>query len=161
MVANEEQYTEVLQLEFEPRDEEDETPPQLEVPDTNLVLEAAIIKAKEKHVEGEAPPSFPEQANYSTHASSSFCLDNQEQYLRLSHYMNSRGGFDCVPVAPDSSCMFSFLRRLITAPFEYRNIHLRRQLVILLANHGVFFFNLLKEHIKGAYGFPRQDEEEY
>ena len=81
MVANEEQYTEVLQLEFKPRDEGDEAPPQLEVSDTNLVLEAGIIKAREKHVEGEAPPSFPEQANYSTHACSSFCLDNQEQYL--------------------------------------------------------------------------------
>ena len=56
MVANKEQYTEVLQLEFEPRDEGDEAPPQLEVPDTNPVLEAAIFKAKEKHVEGEAPP---------------------------------------------------------------------------------------------------------
>ena len=56
MVANEEQYTEVLQLEFEPGDEGDEGPPQLEVPDTNPVLEAAIIKVKEKHVEGEAPP---------------------------------------------------------------------------------------------------------
>ena len=56
MVANEEQYTEVLQLEFEPRDEEDEAPPRLEVPDTNPVLEAATIKGREKHVEGEAPP---------------------------------------------------------------------------------------------------------
>ena len=80
MVVNEEQYTEVLQLEFEPRDQGDEAPPQLEVPDTNPVLEAAIIKAREKHVEDEAPHSFPEQANYSTHASSSFCLDNQQQY---------------------------------------------------------------------------------
>ena len=158
MVANEEQYTEVLQLEFEPRDEGDEVPPQLEVPDTNSVLEAAIIKA---NVEGEAPPSFPEQANYSTHVSSSFCLYNREQYLQISHYMNSRVGFDCVPVAPDGSCMFSFLRRLITAPFEYRNIHLRRKLVVFLANQKVFFFNLLKEHIKVTYGFPRQDEEEY
>ena len=148
-------------MEFEPRDEEDEAPPQLGVPDTNPVLEAAIIKVEEKHVEGEEPPSFPEQANYSTHASSSFCLDNQEKYLRLSHYMNSRGGFDCVPVAPDGSCMFSSLRGLITTPFKYRNIHLRRHLVILLANHKVFFFNLLKEHIKGTYGFSRQDEEEY
>ena len=59
MVANEEQYTEVLQLEFEPRDEGDEAPPQLELPDTNPVLEAAIIKAKEKYIEGEAsPPTF-------------------------------------------------------------------------------------------------------
>ena len=57
--------------------------------------------------------------------------------------------------------MFSSLRRIISAPFEYRNIHLRRQLVVLLANNKEFFFNLLKEHIKGTYGFPRQDEAEY
>ena len=75
--------------------------------------------------------------------------------------MNSRGGYDCVPVAPDGSCMFSSLRRIISAPFKYRNIHLRRQLVIMMANHKEFFFNLLKEHIRGTYGFPRQDEEEY
>ena len=56
--------------------------------------------------------------------------------------------------------MFSSLRRLISAPFEYRNIHLCTQLVILLANHKEFFFQLLKEHIKGTYGFPRQDKEE-
>ena len=78
IVASEEQYTEVLQLELEPRGEGDEASPQLEVQDTNPVLDAAIKKAKEKHVEAEAPPSFPEQANYSTHASSSFCLNNQE-----------------------------------------------------------------------------------
>ena len=57
--------------------------------------------------------------------------------------------------------MFSSLRRVISAPFEYRNIHLRRQLVITLANHKEFFFNLLKEHICGTYGFPRLSDEEY
>ena len=57
--------------------------------------------------------------------------------------------------------MFSSLRRIISAPFEYRNIHLRRQLVIMLANHKEIFFNLLKEHIRGTYGFPRQNKEEY
>ena len=161
MVAAEEAYTEVLQLEFEPREEEDDQLPQLQPAGTNAVLEAAIIKAKKKHIEGDPPPHFPDQADYSTHASTSLCLDNQEQYSRISHYMNSRGGFDCIPVAPDGSCMFSSLRRLISAPFEYRNLHLRRQLVILLVNHKAFFFRLLKKHIKGTYGFPRQDEEEY
>ena len=161
LVANEDQFMEVPQLEFQPREEEDDVPPQLEVPDINPVLNAAIIKAKEKHIEGDKPPHFPNQAEYSTHASTSLCLDNQEQYLWISHYMNSIGGFDCIPGAPDGSFMFSSLRRLISAPFEYRNVHLRRQLVILLANHKEFFFDLLKEHIKGTYGFPRQDEEEY
>ena len=161
MVAAKEAYSEVLQLEYEPREKDDEQPPVLQVATPNPVLDAAIMKTKDQHVEGDAPPHFPEQASYSSHVSSSLCLDNQEQYSRITHYMNSRGGYDCVPVAPDGSCMFSSLRRIISAPFEYRNIHLRRQLVIMLANHKEFFFNLLKEHIRGTYGFPRQDEEEY
>ena len=161
MVAAEEAYSEVLQLEYESREGEDEQPPVLQVATPNPALDAAIMKTKDQHVEGDAPPHFPEQASYSSHASSSVCLDNQEQYSRITHYMNSRGGYDCVPVAPDGSCMFSSLRRIISAPFEYRNIHLRRQLVVMLANHKEFFFNLLKEHIRGTYGFPRQDEEEY
>ena len=161
MVAAEEAHSEVLQLEFEPREGDDEQPPVLQVATPNPVLDAAIMKTKDQHIEGDAPPHFPEQSSYSSHASSSLCLDNQEQYSRITHYMNSRGGYDCVPVAPDGSCMFSSLRRIISAPFEHRNIHLRRQLVIMLANHKEFFFNLLKEHIRGTYGFPRQSGEEY
>ena len=161
MVAAEEAYSEILQLEFEPREEGDEQPPVPPAATPNPVLETAIMKAKEKHIEGDVPPHFLDQASYSSHASSSLYLDNQEQYSRITHYMNSRGGYDCVPVAQDGSCMFSSLRRIISATFEYRNIHLRRQLVIVLANHKEFFFNLLKEHIKGTYRFPRQDEEEY
>ena len=53
------------------------------------VLKAAIIKPKDRHVEGEVPPHFPEQAPYSSHASTSLCLENQEQYTRLAHYMYS------------------------------------------------------------------------
>ena len=161
MVAAEEAYSEVLQLEFETRGEEDEQPPVLQVATANPVLDAAIMKTKDMHIEGDAPPHFPGQTSYSSHASSSLCLDNQEQYSRITHYMNYRDGYGCVPVAPDGSCMFSSLRRIILAPFEYRNIHLRRQLIIMLANHKKFFFNLLKEHIRGTYGFPRQSEEEY
>ena len=119
------------------------------------------MKTKDQHVEGEVPPHFLEQASYSSHASGSLCLDNQEQYSRIAHYMYSWGRYDCVPVAPDGSCLFSSLRRIIPAPFEYRNIHLRRQLVVMLVNHKAFFFNLLKEHIRGTYGFPRLSEEEY
>ena len=164
LVAANEAYSEVLQLESEPGVEgqdDDEQPQVLQAAAPNPVLNAAIIKAKDRHVEGEIPPHFLEQASYSSHASTSLCLENQEQYTRLAHYMYSRGRYDCVPVAPDGSCLFSSLRRIISAPFEYRNIHLRRQLVVTLANHKEFFFNLLKEHIRGTYGFPRLREEEY
>ena len=140
---------------------DDDQPQVLQAAAPNPVLKAAIIKSKDWHVEGEVPPHFPEQASYSSHASTSLCLEDQEQYTRLAHYMYSQGRYDCVPVAPDGSCLFSSLRRVISAPFEYRNIHLRRQLVVTLANHKEFFFNLLTEHIRGTYGFPRLSDEEY
>ena len=87
MVTAEEAYSEVLQLEFEPREEEDEQPPVLQVATPNPVLDAAIMKTKDKHSEGDAPPHFADQTSYSSHASSSLCLDNQEQYSRITHYM--------------------------------------------------------------------------
>ena len=58
MVAAEEAYSEVLQLEFEPREGEDEQPPVLQAATPNPVLEAAIMKTKDKHIEGNAPPHF-------------------------------------------------------------------------------------------------------
>ena len=168
LVAASEAYSEVLHLEDVPRVEgqadeggDDDQPQVVQAAAPSPVLKSAIIRPKDQHVEGEVPPHFPEQASYSSHASTSLCLENQEQYTRLAHYMYSQGKYDCVPVAPDGSCMFLSLRRIISAPFEYRNIHLRRQLVITLANHKEFFFNLLKEHIQGAYGFPRLSVEEY
>ena len=167
LVLADEAYSEVLLVEDVPRvegkaEDSDDTEPQVvQAAVPSPVLRSSIIRPKEQHVEGDVPPHFPEQASYSSHASTSLCLENQEQYTRLAHYMYSRGGYDCVPVAPDGSCMFSSLRRLISAPFEYRNIHLRRQLVITLANHKEFFFSLLKEHIRGTYGFLRLSDEEY
>ena len=94
LVAADEAYSEVLQLEFEPREEgqDDEQPQVLQAATPNPVLDAAIMKTKDQHIEGDAPPHFPEQASYSSHASSSLCLDNQEQYSRITHYMNSRAG---------------------------------------------------------------------
>ena len=151
LVAANEVYSEVLCLEDEPRVEgqadeggDDDQPQVVQAAAPSPVLKSAIIRPKDQHVEGEVPPHFPEQASYSSHASTSLCLENQEQYTRLAHYMYSRGRYDCVPVTPDGSCMFSSLRRIISAPFEYRIIQLRRQLVITLANHKEFSLTSLR-----------------
>ena len=63
MVAANEVYSEVLCLGYEPR-EEDEQPPVLQAATPNPVLDAAIMKTKGQHIEGDAPPQFPEQASY-------------------------------------------------------------------------------------------------
>ena len=84
-------------------EQNDDQPQVLQAAASNPVLKAAIIKSKDRHVEGGLPPHFPEQAGYSSHASTSLCLEDQEQYARLAHYMYTRGEYDCVPVAPDLS----------------------------------------------------------
>ena len=71
LVVADEAYSEVLQLESEPRVEgqDDEQPQVLQAAAPNPVLNATIIKTKSQHVEGGIPPHFPEQASYSSHAS--------------------------------------------------------------------------------------------
>ena len=44
---------------------------------------------------------------------------------------------------------------------EYTSAHLRHQLIITIYNHKEFFYPLLIESIKGTYGFPRMDPDEY
>ena len=72
-----------------------------------------------------------------------------------------RGQLDAVPVGMDGACMFASFRRAIDAPLEYTSAHLRHQLIITICNHNEFFYPLLMESIKGTYGFPRMDSDEY
>ena len=76
MMAAEEAYSEVLHLQFVPRGGEDEQPPVLQAATPNPVLDAAIIKTKDKHIEGDAPPHFPDQTSYSSHAWTTKSQDN-------------------------------------------------------------------------------------
>ena len=82
LVAASDAYSEVLLLEAKPRveghadDDDDEQPQVLQTAAPNAVLNAAIIKSKDWHVEGEIPPHPPKQASYSSHASTSLCLEN-------------------------------------------------------------------------------------
>ena len=112
-------------------------------------------------MEGELPPEFLEQRNYSITASLSLGLDNQEAYTRLSTYLHKTASLDAIPVCLDGACLFNSIRRIFDAPKEYTSMHLRRQLVITLCNHKNFFYPIMVGSIKGTYGFPRMPEEEY
>ena len=60
MVAADKAYSEVLQLELVPREGDDEQPLVLQVATPNPVLDVAIMKTNDQHIEGDAPPHFPE-----------------------------------------------------------------------------------------------------
>ena len=57
------------------------------------------------------------------------------------------------------NCLFSTIRRATDIPLEYQNVHLRRQLVMLLANHHEFFLPLLNPSLKATYVHVRMDQD--
>ena len=88
-------------------------------------------------------------------------LQDQEAYSRLIRYLRGHDQLDPIPVEAMGNCTFSSIRRTIDVPLEYQNIHLRRQIVMVLANNCNFFMPLLKNSIMATYGHPRMNEEEY
>ena len=129
------------------------------VPPTNLTMAQAIDYSL--HVEGEVPLEIPVERDISTHMSLALGLQDQEPYSRLIRYLQGHEQLDPILVEAMDNCMFSSIRRAIDDPLEYQNIHLRRQIVMMLANNCNFFMPLLKNNIMATHGHPRMNEEEY
>ena len=129
------------------------------VPPANPTMVQAVDHSS--HVEGGVPPRIPQERDISTHMSLALGLQDQETYSRLIRYLQHHKQLDPIPVEVMGNCMFSSIRRAIDIPFEYQNIHLRRQIVMTLANHCNFFMPLLKNSIMATYGHPRMEENEF
>ena len=112
-------------------------------------------------VEGTVPDEIPSEREYSTHASLALGLPSQEAYARLTRYLHSHRQLDPIPVEALGNCLFSAIRRAIDVPLEYQNVHLRRQLVMLLANHREVFLPLLKPSLMATYGHIKKDQDTY
>ena len=66
-----------------------------------------------------------------------------------------------IPVEANRNCLFPSVCRAVDCPLEYQTIHLKHQLVMMLANHLNFLFPVFKASIATIYGFPRMPEDEY
>ena len=157
LIVNDERFTQPLLLDLLPTDEGNE--PMAAAANIDPIIEEAIESVPQ--VEDELPPDLPEQRNYSTTASLSLGLDNQEAYTKLSTCLHQIASLDAIPVGLDGACLFSSIRRIFDVPMGYTSMHLRWQLVITLCNHKDFFYPIMVESIKGTYGFPRMLENEY
>ena len=120
----------------------------------------AAIKPTDKR-EGTIPAPIPSERGYSSLASLALCLSNQEAYSRLCHYLQSIAQLDLIPVEANGNCLFSSVRRAVDCPLEYQTIHLKRQLIMMMANHHTFLYPILKASIATTYGFPRMSNEDY
>ena len=120
----------------------------------------ATIKPVNKR-EGSIPAPIPSERDYLSHASLALGLNSQEAYSRLSHYLQSIAKLDLIPVEANRNCLFSSVRRAVDCPLEYQTIHLKHQLIMMMANHHAFLFPIPKASIATTYGFPRMSEDDY
>ena len=126
LLACDERFTRPLMLSLLPSDEGEEPVPA--AANVDPIISDAIESSPP--VEGDVPACIPDQQEYSTTASLSLGLDNQEAYTRLSTYLHQVASLDAIPVGLDGACLFSSMRRVFDFPKEYTSMHLRRQLVI-------------------------------
>ena len=106
----------------------------------------AAIKPVDKR-EGSIPAPIPSERDYSSHASLALGLNSQEAYSRLSRHLQSITKLDLIPVEANGNCLFSNVCRAVDYPLEYQTTHLKRQLVMMMANHHNFLFPIFKASI--------------
>ena len=123
------------------------------------VVQAAINPVDRR--EGSIPAPIPSEREYSSHASLALGLNSQEAYPRLSRYLRSVAQLDLIQVEANGNCLFSSVHHVVDCPLEYQIIHLKRQLIMMMANHHAFLFPILKASIATTYGFPRMSEDDY
>ena len=123
------------------------------------VVQAAIKPGDQR--EGSIPAPIPSERDYSSHASLALGLNSQEAYSRLSRYLQSITKLDLILTEANGNCLFSSVCQAVDCPLEYQTIHLKCQLVMMMANHHTFLFPIFKASIATTYGFPRMSEEDY
>ena len=156
IISQNPELIEVLQMPLQVTGDQE---PVEEPAQPNPVMKAAI-KPVDKS-KGTIPAPIPSKREYSTHASLALGLANEESYSRLSRYLQSVARLDMIPVEANGNCLFSSIRKAVDCPLEYQTIHLKRQLVRVMANHHVFLFPLIKATITSTDGFPCMPEHEY
>ena len=114
-------------------------------------------KAKTKFGEfvGPQPPRLPNvYKDLEMKEASSLGFSSAGEYLRLKAYFDLNGGHDILPSEADGSCMFHSVLMLMETPQEYTPTHLRRDMVLLMAEYPDYFLDLLYDDLVGTYPQP-------
>ena len=118
-----------------------------------------LCRFEPSKVEGKVPSkNYSSLKNQSTYSNMAVGLQNMQQYKRLEDYLKLNGGMELYNVQMRGTCMFASFRRCIDCPLE---THLRRQIVVTVAENPEFFWPILALHIKGNYGHLRLDKATY
>ena len=86
---------------------------------------------------------------------------SQAPLTRLKQYLSQNGQWVLRPTPADGACMFTSIIMGIDAELEYTQIHLRRDMLLLLCEDPDYFFPLIKHHIQEDYGKPKKPASYY
>ena len=112
-------------------------------------------------IEGKKPKKTKRLKDRGLPLANIYNLNDSNQVTRLQEYLADNGGWELFHTPKNGQCLWSAARKGIELPEEYRNDHLRYQLIYFcVKNHG-FCFTVLKTLIEQEYGQKRVSREEY
>ena len=112
-------------------------------------------------IEGADPGLFEELREMDLDCNQVYDLANMEDLQKVSLYTANYCKLAPKAVQARGACLFASIRRNCTAPYEYTNSHLRRQIAMFMINMAEYLFPLLQVHIKGNYGHIRLTKRQY
>ena len=119
------------------------------------------IKKKSRQALVDLPEDVPEFIGRGVAIASHFNMFDFNSLLKVNRHVSQNGQWELFPTPKNGSCLFASIRRGIAAPEEYRNNHLRYQLVYFLCQHADFMVNVLDLHLSANYGMDRLSKEDF
>ena len=107
------------------------------------------------------PTLFEELREMDFDCNQFYGLVNMEDLQRVSLYTSNYCKLTPKAVQSRGTCLFALIKKNCTAPFEYTNTHLRRQIAMFIINMAEYLFPLLQVHIKGNYDHLRLTKKQH
>ena len=165
-LKGDEQYTTKFTTEFE-RKKKAPPPPakstrsaKQSAPSSSTSAKKPFIKKQSRQALVDLPENDPELIGRGLAIASHFNMYDFNALLKVNKHIFQNGQWELFPTPKNGSCMFASIRRGIAAPEEYRNNHLRYQLVYFLCQHVDFMVDVLELHLSVNYGMDRLSKED-
>ena len=166
-LKGDQQYTTKFTSEFE-RKKKAPPPPakstrsaKQSAPSSSTSVKKPLIKKQGRQALVDLPEDDPELIGRGVAIASHFNMYDFNALLKVNKHIFQNGQWELFPTPKNGSCLFASIRRGIAAPEEYRNNHLRYQLVYFLCQHADFMVNVLDLHLSANYGMDRLSKEDF
>ena len=163
-LKGQEKFTTKFTSEFERKKKAPPPPakglPKQSAPSASTSGKKPLIKKQSRQALLDLPEDVPELMGRGVAIASHFNMYDFNSLLKVNRHIFQNGQWELFPTPKNRSCLFASIRRGIAAPEEYRNNHLRYQLVYFLCEHADFMVDVLDIHLSANYGMDRLSKED-